>query len=933
MPSTTESSLAVYRPFVVGGATDGGGAIELIGRREELAMLDRLVVALAAGESRALVLRGEAGVGKTALLDHLAASAASCRVVRTSGVQAEMELAFAGLHQLCRPLMDHLGRLPEPQRGALSTALGMTTGPAPDRFLAGLAVLNLFSYAAEERPLLCLVDDEQWLDRASAQVLAFVARRLVAESVGLVFAARVPTDALAGLPALVVNGLRGTDARRLLESALVGPIDPRIRDQIIAETRGNPLGLLELPRGLSAEQLAGGFGLPEAVRLSGDVEAAFRARIDTLPAGAARLLLVAAADPTGDVALMWRAAGLLGLSVEDAAPVVEAELASFTSRVRFRHPLVRSAAYRSAVLAVRRDVHRALATATDGGTDPDRRAWHRALAAVGPDEDVAADLERSAVRAQARGGVGAAAAFLERAAMLSANQELRAERALAAAAAKIQAGAFDAALDLLTLAESGALSDVQKARTDLIRGRIAFVTSRGSEAPPLLLAAADKLVGVDVGLARTTYLEAMTAAMFVGRLAVGADVVDMARTLEADPPPPGDDRPSDLLLDWLIVQFSLGYVAGVPWLRRALAAFGADMSADEHRRWIFLAGTAAHFGWDDARLDLLTAHHVDEARAAGALSDVPLALSARAIALVFFGDLEGAASVVDELQAAMDATGSHLAPYAELGVAAMRGHRDRATALIESTVAEVTARGEGNGLTVARWAEAVLHNGRGDYRSALRAAQQAADFPPELGASNWSLPELIEAAARTAAVDLAEDALTRLDQMAAASATPWALGLAARSRALISDGDAAEQCYREAIDQMSRTRVRAELARTHLVYGEWLRRERRRSEARRQLRTAHTMFIEMGMEAFADRARRELNAVGDTPHEVHSDVNRQQLTAQEAQVARMARDGLSNSEIGARLFISARTVQYHLSKVFTKLEITSRAHLDRVLPK
>ena len=912
--------------MLAGGATGGGGAIELIGRRDEVAMLDRLVLALEAGESRALVLRGQAGVGKTALLDHLATSAAACRVVRTSGVQAEMELAFAGLHQLCLPVMDYLVRLPEPQRVALSTALGMTTGPAPDRFLASLAVLNLLSYAAEERPLLCLVDDEQWLDRASAQVLAFVARRLVAESVGLVFAARVPTDALAGLPALVVGGLRGTDARLLLESALVGPIDPRIRDQIIAETGGNPLALLELPRGLSAEELAGGFGLPEAVRLSGDVEAAFRARIDTLPAESARLLLVAAADPTGDVALMWRAAALLGLSAEVAAPVLEADLASFTSRVRFRHPLVRSAAYRSAVLAERRDVHRALAAATDDGTDPDRRAWHRALAAVGPDETVAADLERSAARAQARGGVGAAAAFLERAAMLSADPEQRAERGLAAASAKIQAGAFEAALDLLTLAEIGALNDVQKARTELVRGRVAFVTSRGSEAPPLLLAAADKLMAVDVPLARATYLEAMTAAMFVGRLAVGAGVVEIARTLEADPPPPGDDSLSDLLLDWLVVQFSRGYVAGVPWLRRALTRFSAETSTDEHRRWVFLAGTAAHFGWDDARLDMLTAHHVDEARAAGALSDVPLALSARAIALVFFGDLEGAASVVDELHAAMEATGSRIAPYAELGVAAMRGHRDRAAVLVESTVAEVTARGEGNGLTVARWAETVLHNGRGDYRSALIAAQQAADFPPELGASNWSLPELIEA------VELASEALGRLDQMAAACATPWALGLAARSRALLLDGDAAEQCYREAIEQLSRTRVRAELARAHLVYGEWLRRERRRTEARTQLRTAHSMFAEMGMGGFAERARRELNAVGDAPHKIDSAVDGQQLTAQEAQVARMARDGLSNAEIGARLFISARTVQYHLSKVFTKLGITSRAHLDRVLP-
>lgn len=895
-------------------------------------MLDGLVAALNAGESRALVIRGDAGVGKTALLDHLAATATSCRVVRAAGVQAEMELAFAGLHQLCAPLMELQGRLPEPQRLALSTTLGVTTGPTPDRFLVGLAVLNLLSYAAEERPLLCLVDDEQWLDRASAQVLAFVARRLVAESVGLVFAARVPTEALAGLPALVVSGLRGTDARVLLETALTAPIDARVRDQIIAETHGNPLALLELPRALTADELAGGFGLPEAVRLPGDVEATFRARIDTLPEDTKRLLVVAAAEPTGDVALMWRAAGELGIGTDAAVPVVEAELATFTSRVRFRHPLVRSAAYHSASLAQRREAHHALATATDAETDPDRRAWHRAHAATGPDDIVAADLERSAARAQARGGVGAAAAFLERAAMLSVTPAQRADRALAAASAKIEAGAFDAALDLLAMAEGGPLTDLQQARADLARGQIAFVTSRGSEAPPLLLKAAEKLALIDVALARTTYLEAMTAAMFVGRLAVGADVVEIARTVESGPGPPGEPTPPDLLLDWLVTQFSHGYVAGAPLMRRALAAFTTDTAADEYFRWIFLAGTAAHFSWDDACLEALSARHIDAARAAGALSDVPLALSARAIALVFFGDLAGAASVVDELHAAMDATGSSLAPYAELGVAAMGGHRDQATALIAATVAEVTARGEGNGLTVARWAEAVLHNGGGNYRSALAAARQAADFPPELGASHWSLPELVEAATRTGADDLAGHALTRLERMAAASGTSWALGVAARSRALVSEGDAADRSYREAIDHLSRTRVRAELARAHLVYGEWLRRERRRGEARAELRTAHQMFTDMGMGAFAERARRELNAVGDSPRRADTPAAEQQLTAQEAQVARLARDGLSNAEIGARLFISARTVQYHLGKVFTKLGITSRGQLDRVLP-
>ena len=548
--------------------------MELVDRDDERDTLDRLVASVRAGESRALVVSGEAGVGKTALLDYLAGNASGCRVVRTAGYQSEMELAFAALHQLCAPLLEGLTRLPVPQRDALRIAFGMGPGPTPDRFLVGLAVLNLLSDAAEPQPLLCVVDDEQWLDRASAQVLGFVARRLVAESVGMVFAARVPSTDIAGLSDLTVEGLPEADARALLDSALTGPLDTRVRDQILAETHGNPLALLELPRGLTPQQLAGGFGLPGAMRLCGGVEESFRRRFDVLPVETRRLLLIAAAEPVGDQALVWRAAAKLGVNAEAAAPATEAGLVEFGTRVRFRHPLVRSTVYGSALAQERQKVHAALAQVTDPQLDPDRRAWHRAHAVPGPDEAVAAELERSADRAQARGGVAAGAAFLERATMLTLDPMRRTERALAAASANLQAGAFDAVRQLLSVAEAGAITDMQQARIDLIGADLAFVTNRGSDAPSLLLKAAKRLEPIDADLSRATYLQALASAMFAGRLALGGGVLEVASDVEAAPPPTRAPRASDFLLDGLVAHYNRGYAAGLPMLRRALDVFG-----------------------------------------------------------------------------------------------------------------------------------------------------------------------------------------------------------------------------------------------------------------------------------------------------------------------------------------------------------------------
>jgi DNA-binding CsgD family transcriptional regulator len=916
--------------------SEGGSAANLIGRRTECSVLDELVASVRAGESRALVVHGEAGVGKTALIEHLAGRVPGCRVARAAGIESEMELPFAGLHQLCAPILDRLEQVPAPQRGAVQTAFGMSAGSAPDQFLIGLAVLGLLSAVSEEEPLLCLVDDQQWLDRASAHVLAFVARRLGAESVGMVFATRTPADELAGLPELVIGGLPDAEARELLNTVIRGPIDGRVGNQIVAETRGNPLALLELPRGLSPAELAGGFGLPGAAPLSGAVEESFRRRIAALPVETRRLLGLAAADPTGDPGLVWRAAGHLGIEAAAADAAVGAGIAEIGTRVRFRHPLARAVAYWSASLEDRRAAHGALAEVTETAVDPDRRIWHLAEASAGPDEELAAELERSAEHARARGGLAAAAAFLERAALLTRGPAQRAGRALAAASTKFQAGAFDAATDLLVMAEGGPLDEVQQASIDLLRGGLAFATNRGGDAPLLLLTAAKRFERIDARLARETYLDAISAAAFAGRLAApGGDVVEVARAASKAPTPTHPPRAPDLLLDGLATNFVAGYAAAVPELRGALAAFGRDMSADDELRWMWLINLAALHLWDDERWEPLSGRYLQLARSAGALTELPLALSTRAMMLLFTGDLTAAGALVDEQRAVTEATGGNLAPYAAMRLAALRGNQTEALNLIDKTLREVPQRGEGIGMAVAEWTGAVLHNGIGDYAAAMAAAERALyhqEYPDIRypGVANWAAAEHIEAAVRSGMSEAAAVTLRWIIEMTGASGTDWALGVEARSRALLADGEEAEGLYQEAIRRFGRSRVRTELARAHLIYGEWLRRERRRLDAREQLRTAHQMLESMGMAAFAERARRELLATGEIARK-RTAVISPELTAQEIQIARLAREGLSNPEIGTRLFISAKTVQYHLRKIFAKLHITSRSQLEYVL--
>jgi DNA-binding CsgD family transcriptional regulator len=905
----------------------------LLGRRSECKTLDRLIASVQAGESRVLVVRGEAGIGKTALLDYLGNRATGCRIARAAGVESEMELAFAGLHQLCGPMLGHLERLPGPQRDALRVAFGLQEGGAPDQFLVALAALSLLAEVAEASPLVCLIDDAQWLDQASTRTLTFVARRLLAERIAMVFAVRESSepDALDDLPEMVVEALGDTDARRLLTSAIPGLVDERVRDRIVAETRGNPLALMELPRGLTSATLAGGFGLADTMPLASRVEAGFVRRLEPLPIETRRLLLAAAIDPVGDVTLLRRAADRLGIGPDAAGAAESAGLVEIGARIRFRHPLVRSAVYRAAPVPDRQAAHRALAESTDGAIDPDRRAWHRAQAAPGPDEDVAVELERSADRAQARGGLAAAAAFLERAAALTPDPARRAQRALDAAQSKLHAGAFEPAADLLAMAEAGPLDELRRARIDLVHAEIAFAQDRGSDAPPLLLAAARRLEELDVALARETYLEAISAGIFAGHLARGPGLREVAEAARGAPPP---ERPRvpDRLLDALAARFTNGYSASVPILARAVQAFCDEaMSGQEALRWLWLASTCPSDLWDHERWYVLATRHVTIVREAGALSELPLALHSCVYPHLFAGELAVAASLVEEARAVSEATGSNLAPYGALGLAALRGREREARSLIEATMSDAAPRGEGIGVTMTHWATALLCNGLGQYEHALAAAQEAARHQQELTVPRWGLAELVEAAARTGAPEPASDALERLSEATRASGTDWALGIESRCRALLSEDEAAERLYREAIERLGRTRVRVELARAHLLYGEWLRGEQRRTDAREHLRRAHEMFGHIGAEAFAERARRELLATGETVRK-RSVERIAELTAQEAQIARLARDGQTNPEIGAQLFISPRTVEFHLRKVFAKLGIRSRKELREALP-
>jgi DNA-binding CsgD family transcriptional regulator len=923
------------RILSVGSMRDRGptsGTRPLLGRGRECAVFDELLGAIRDGRGCALVVRGEAGIGKTALLESLIECAPDLTVLRAVGVESEMELAYAGLHQLCEPLLDRLGSLPDPQRQALEIVFGLSAGVPPDRFLVALAVLSLLSEVSEDLPVLCVIDDAHWLDHASSLSLAFVARRLLAEPVGLVFAAREPGPELDHVPRLEVGGLRDSDAGALLSSVVRFRLDEQVCERIVAETRGNPLALLELPRGLSATELAG-FGTGAVSALPNGIEESVRRRLAALPEETQRLLLIAAADPLCEPSVVLRAAERQGISAQAGLPAEEAELCEFGARVRFRHPLVRTAAYGSRSSDERRRAHAAIAAVTDAEADPDRRAWHRALATAGPDTAVADELERSADRARARGGQAAAAAFLERSMGLTLDLVCRAERALAAAEAHYLAGSAEEALRLAAVAERGPLGKLHRARVDVLRARVATIRRRVSDAPPLLLRAAQRLEPFEHHVARDTYRDAFISAFLAGSLAGGTGLAEVAAairsaTLSAEPL-----SVTDQLLEAAALLVDAGYTAGVAAVKSALAAFRvAPISREEELQWLFLASQMAHDVFDEEAWDALTARALELVHETGVLAPLPMAAANRYTRDLYAGDLTAAGVYVAEQDGLLETFGADRSPAARALLAAFRGSEHEVASLDEAVTRHAVSRGYGVGLDALRWAKAVLGNGLGRYDEALAATQAGPAHPPAMTVDCRILGELVEAAARCGRPEAATDAVARLAEMARTCRTDWILGVDARARAILADPADAEKLYRVAIEHLSRTRLRTELARAQLLYGEWLRRENRRIDAREYLRAAHEALSEMGMEAFAERARKELLATGERARK-RTVETRDDLTAQERQIAELACDGLSNPEIGARLFLSPRTVEWHLRKVFGKLGIRSRFELASALSR
>ena len=902
----------------------------LIGRRTERDALERLLREARDGRSGVLVLRGEPGVGKTALVEYAVESASDFRVARAVGVESEAELAFAVLHQLCSPMFDRLERLPEPQRNAMGVAFGLSAGAVPERFLVGLAALSLLSDAAQEQPLLCIVDDAQWLDRASAQALAFVARRALADPVALIFATRAGEDDLAALPELVIDGLNEDDARLLLASAVKGPLDERVRDRIVAETGGNPLALLELPRGLSAAELAMGFGRGEMLPLSGRIEETFRRRVEELPEQARLLLLVASAEQPGDPATVWDAADRLGISAEAAGPATDTGLLEIGERVRFRHPLVRSAVYRAAVPQQRRAVHKALAEATSPEADPDRRAWHLAAATLRPNAGVAAELERSAGRAQVRGGIAAAAAFMERSAELTLDSQQRAVRFLLAAGAYLVAGANQRAQASLEQSVPNLTDPAPRAQALRMEGAIRFADGRGGETPALLFKAATALRDLDRRLARETLLEALEAAMWAAELTSETTLRDVADAARATPAKSnGEQTTASLLLTGYEHRFNDDFAGAVDSWRRAVARYPDELGVDPRLQWQGMV-------WNvtgemlDFEANIATAREwVRLARDQGALATLPVALSGLAWNEVLRGRIESAEALYAEAGEITRATGAPAVPGASeivmLGILAWRGLAEEARALGDAVIAEARTRGQGLGVTTVHYGLTILELGLGRYEAARKHALAVFE-PNALYFGSLNLADVVEATARAGDDEHARAALDRLTERATASGTPLGLGLLARARALLADDEEAETLYAESLGHLERSGVATELARAHLLYGEWLRRQRRRRDARVQLREAHEMFVAMGGEAFAHRASVELLATGERAR-TRTVETREQLTPQERQVAALAAEGDSNAAIAAQLFISPHTVAYHLRKVYVKLGIGSRSQL------
>ena len=912
-------------------AEEGREISALLGRGVETSALEGVLAAVRDGLSGVLVLRGEAGVGKTSLLDWAARQADEMQVARVAGAEAEMDMGFAGLHQLLIPFLSGFEGLPSPQRQALGSAFGMVDGPPPDRFLVGMAALTVLTDAAAARPVLCLIDDAQWLNQVSIEVLGFVARRLYADRVGMVFAAREGEGravVLAGLPELTVGGLGEEAAQELLATSATAQVDRQVSGRIVADTAGNPLALVELAAELTAAELSGAEPLDWPLRFEGRLDELYRSRVRALPGGTQTLLLLAAADPTGEPALIWNAARNLRIDPETGQAAGVERLVSWEPRVRFRHPLIRSAVYYAAPAAARRGAHQALAEVTDPEVDPDRRAWHLAEAAAGPDERVAAELERSADRARGRGGWGSGAAFLERAAALTPDEGHQARRMLAAAENRLAAGEAPAARALLSLAAPRLADAPARARARRLEGQSLYAAGQMPEATSVLLDAARMFQPSETRLARDTLLDAFVAAQFSG----GAWMAEFLGAVRSAPKV-ADSRATlaDLLLDGFAAVGERRYADGAALLRQAIVPLAAGRPIpDDALPQLMAVGQAAGLLYDDSARYQMEERWVAELRGRGAIAALLTAIGIQLSVQVQEGRFADAEATLAEGRALSEATGYRaiLGAYTwqELWALARQGREADTRQLAARMLREYAGPGKRYEVLRVHGALATLELGLGDYAAAVHHALEALPRENILGFAAFA--DVVEAGTRCGERDTAASALEAFTPWALASGTDLALGLLARSRALLADDDQAEADYRLALDHLQRCRLVPELARAHQVYGEWLRRQRRRRDARDQLRRAFEMFDGMSMTAFAGRARAELRATGERARP-RSLGTPEVLTAQEAQIARLAAERLSNREIAGQLFISARTVEYHLHKVFRKLGVTSRAQLAR----
>ena len=915
----------------------------LVGRAKEVGALEDVLTAVRDGLSGALVLRGECGSGKTALLDWAAGAAADMRVARVAGVESEMDLGFAGLHQLLVPFLEGVGRLPPPQRAALQSAFGLTTGPPPDRFLVGLATLTLLTEAASSQPVLCVIDNGQWLDQASADVLGFVARRLFADRVAMLFAAATGEErsvAFPGLPELLVGGLPERAAHELLAMVVGAPVDTRVSERIVAETGGNPLGLVEFGGELTPAECSCAVPLTGPLRFGGRLEELYRSRVRALPPDTRTLLLVLAADQLGGTAKVWQAAGRLGVGPEAMEPPAVEQMVTSAPGLRFRHPMLRSIVYYGAPAVARWRVHEALAAVSDPVRDRDRRAWHLAQATSAPDEEVARELERSADRARARGGWASSAAFLERSAELTADCGRRAGRLVAAAEARLMTGETSAARALLDGAAPDLPDPVVRARARRLEGEILFATGDLAAATSVLLEAARMVTPYDARLARDTLLESFAGQLLSRQTAAGAEV---ARAIRSAPGITETYATTvDLLLDGFAAVAERRFGAAARLLREAVSAVtgGQPLPGDAEQRFLAFRLAAAEL-YDDGAWRELAGRWVARARDQGALAATVIGLGFQASNQLTEGRFAAAEAALTEARTLAEAMGNraYVAGLAEVELEVLAWRGDQAgTRLLAARLLPVkdghggqTDHGGQRGKHRVHKAMAALELGLGNYQEALRHALATAAGQPIL--SYPSSPDvLIEAAVRCGDRAAATEALDAVAPWWQACGTPWSLGLLARCQALLAEDERAEDGYRRSVEHLRQCQVTPELGRSQLLYGEWLRRRRRRREARDQLRAACELFAKHGMAAFAARAKVELRAVGeqvDVPRSGAPDT----LTPQEGQIARLAASGATNQEIAAKLFLSASTVDYHLRKVFRKLGVSRRAQLPHALDR